>query len=333
MRLKLLEDEREIGRAQRKLEQTIRREFPSSERRVIGYPGGHVDNAEIWTLGPYWYYKGVGGRGSPRYWNWFGELKDRGALHIAFEANVPTSGNIRRVNGFLARDETTNTSYLMHSGGIGGGTKGIGKTSFLAWLGHKPVEVLDSTGKSRWGVIIMPVEGKSATASAIRYLKKVSDYKRVVKAGKLGTREFRRNLQLLRDYQEEARGRRTGFRRSRIDYVSRHGEVVDALHAWRNKQGLRPRARIVNSVFLDLGVTVEEILIEAYEVKTSTSRDHLYSAIGQALVHGRGKKCRRWLVLPDDSSIPQDILQAIDDLGVSIVSYSISGKGVVIHDT
>ena len=54
----------------------------------------------------------------------------------------------------------------MHFGRVGGGTKGFGKTSFLAWSDHRPINVVDASGGIREGLLVMPIQGFAATRPA-----------------------------------------------------------------------------------------------------------------------------------------------------------------------
>ena len=86
-------------------------------------------------------------------------------------------------------------------------------------------------------------------------------------------------LQLTRefdDFYSEPRGKRTGTRSSVIDYVSRHGDVVDALHAWLTDRGTPSGTRLVKSPLIDLGLARRKELLAVYEVKTGTTRSDLY---------------------------------------------------------
>lgn len=322
--LVLLESAREIAAAQRKLEQTMRREFPSRTTRTIGYPSDNTGPVEILTNGSHWYYtRGEKGPrvGHPRRFNWFGLLtKGQTQVDITVEVNVPYEGRSGSVAGYFARETSSGNVYLMHSGRVGGGTKGISKDHFLAFSDLSPTTVVDALGRLRQGLFVMPVEGASATASAIRYVDTISHFKAAVREGALRNQAFESKLKAVRDYYAEARGRRRGQRSGRIDYVTRHGEIIDTLRNWRIASGLPRDARIVKNVFIDLGVATDGDLFELYEVKPTCARTDLYVAIGQLCVHAP-KRCKRFLVLPQSDSIADDIREAIEALGIKLIFF------------
>jgi hypothetical protein len=320
----LLESKAEIAKAQRKLEATIRRDLSSKAIKNIGYPGGTTFDAKVNTDLHHWFWsKDLDGAGkaNPRRLNWFGLFREDADLQISVEINTPYEGRNDQIAGSFARDSDTGAIYLLHSGRVGGAKKGVGKSTFLAWSNAHLTEVGDSSGGIRGGILVMPIEGKAATRSAIRYIDTVARFKQAVRAGETNTPEFQQKEKLYRDFYSEPRGRRKGKRSSEIDYVSRHGDVLDALEAWRSSLPLEKGARQVKNVLFDLGVAMGQELVEVYEIKTSTARAHVYTAIGQLMVHGTAQKCRRVTVLPHREPIAPDLTNALKRLGIDLLRF------------
>jgi len=186
----LLESKKEIADAQRKLEATIKSEMGTVETKTIGYPGGKTFGAEVDTDGKHWFWS-VDCDGPeeihPRRLNWFGLYEGGEYVEISVEINVPYEGRTGRIAGFFARDNASNAIYLMHSGRVGGGTKGVGMKEFLSFSDQQLTDVLDSSGGIRQGVIVMPVEGRGAMRSAIRYVDTIAVFKQAVRAGETDT--------------------------------------------------------------------------------------------------------------------------------------------------
>lgn len=331
----LLESKTTITAAQRKLEATLRREFPGREVRDISHPGGTNKSAHIYRSGGYWFWsdeRAAADRPNPRRLNWFGryEPDDRYDLRITVEANTPFEGRNDQVSGFFARDSESGTTYLMHSGRVGGGAKGVGRETFLAWRNEPLQRIVDETGEARFGVVVMPVEGRGATRSATRYIDVVARFKEAVKTGQIGTQRVRKQQHELKNFFSESYGRRKGRRSSVVDYVSRHGEIVDALHRWRVAQGLPAGAKVVKSLLVDMGVEVNGRLKEVYEVKTRSGRDDAYAAIGQVLVHANNTSCERIIVVPNDEELAEDIATALSRLGIEVLKCRLSANAAVI---
>ena len=219
----------------------------------------------------------------------------------------------------------------MHSGRVGGGTKGVGKVAFLAWSNQRPLEAIDAEGGKREGIIVMPVEGIGASQSAARYIAQIARFKIAVRAGELESPEFQKKQKDFEDFYAEAHGRRRGKRSSKIDYLSRHGEVVDALYEWRRQKGLAPGQRLVKNVLIDLGCATGAALAEVFEVKTSATRSDLYTGIGQLLVHGTQGECLRTLVLPLDEPVPPDVHSALTRLNIALLRFELSATAALIR--
>lgn len=329
----LIESKEEIAKAQRKLEAVIRRDFKTKAVKNIGYPGGTTYDARVVTDGSYWYGSSDYDNEdipNPRRLNWFGLFREDADLQISVEINTAYEGRNDQVAGFFARDNDTGAIYLLHSGRVGGGAKGVGKAAFLAWRGKPPEQVVDSSGGIKEGVLVMPIEGVAASRSAIQYIKTIDSFKQDVRAGVLASPEFERKKKELGDFFLEARGRRKGKRSGEIDYLSRHGEVVDALYAWRHSNTLPKNGRLVKNVLIDMGVAVDRELVEVFEVKTSTTRSDVYAAIGQLMVHGTSDECRRVMVLPQKEHVAPDLKRALQRLNIELLKFKLNAKEATI---
>lgn len=330
----LIEKKSEIAQAQKTLKATVQREFPQVLRKNIGHPGGTVRNARVNGNGLLFYWTAVDPSAKhPKHLNWFGFYNERPGVQSTVEINPPIEGRDNAVNGFFARDADTGVTYLFHTGRVGGGGKGVGKDSFLAYSGYKPKPVLDANNKLRFGVLVMPIEGSDATRSAITYVDKVAEFKAVAKAGEISTpdtREKEAQIAAYRDeFKAEFKGRRTGFHAAHeIDYVSLHATVVDELEAWRSTQGVDDGSVVMNTQLVDLGVKRLEVLTEVYEVKSSTSRQDVYTGIGQLMVHAVDPECRRILVLPGDEKLKNDLKQALLRHDVDLLRYQVVKKQI-----
>jgi hypothetical protein len=218
-----LETRVEIKRAQAKLENTLRREFSKRSTKDIGYPGGRVRHAEIFTNSRYWFRSAdhVGRRvAHPRRLNWFGRYSESPGTGIIVEINTPYEGRDAQAAGFFGRDSETNITYLLHSGRVGGGTKGVGKNSFRAWRSEPLIEVFDAKGGNRNGLIVMPIEGAAANRSAIRYIDGVERFKRAVKVGEIDTPKFRRKQKQYDDFYSAYASPPTRFWAARLSVLS-----------------------------------------------------------------------------------------------------------------
>lgn len=119
---------RDLGSAQRRLQERVRGE---GEPRWInvGYQGGsfpvmasYVQRLDLWYAPR---------REHNRWWNGFGLGEPVGTSPMSIVAEVnPTFDGSRRAAGAFLRDGKGQV-WLAHSGRIGGGKKGVGRTAFL----------------------------------------------------------------------------------------------------------------------------------------------------------------------------------------------------------
>lgn len=325
--IKLLETRREISKAQSTLEKSLLRHFTTPKRKNIGYPGGTSYDKKIGTDGRYWYLRGTTDKPNqknPRHLNWFGLYREELNLQITVEINILRAGTTQAIAGFFGCDIKTGQVYLCHSGGIGGGTAGVSKAAFLAWSSQNLVEVIESSGRTRMGTIVAPIDGPNVARSVLRYVQSIAEFKEAVRAGEISTREFQDQVKKYRDFYEESRGRRKGLRRAEIDYISRHGDIVKALYDWLLRGELPKSHRVVKNALIDLGVKKNNQIIEIYEVKTSASRQNIYTAIGQLTVHASSHDCERTIVLPKDSHIAKDLANALKRNQIGIVYFELT---------
>ena len=335
--LSLVVSRSQIAEAQDMLETTMRREFPDRERRTIIFPSSYVDDAQVWTDSRHWYRRSFldDSEGTtPRNLNWFGKLGS-GYLRISLEANVVPEGTNSRVQGFFARNNASGALYLMHSGRVGGGARGVGGRAFRAWYGEPRIEVFNAHGKNRFGYSVMQVDALAPTRSLVRFLDRVDAFRQAVRFGRVQIHDpaFQQEMQAHDDFYREPRGRRTWHGPGQVDYLSRHGEVVDALQEWRETRGIPSQGRIVKTVFVDMGVkNASGAMVELYEVKTSASRSDVYSAIGQLMVHGL-PGCTRTVVLPAAESIRPDLLEAFERHQIQLLRFNLDEeKAAIVGD-
>jgi len=249
--------------------------------------------------------------------------------HCARDGSVPMSRSgstsVSAQAGFFARHNKSGRVYLFHSGRVGGGTKGVGKTSFLAWSNHDLVSISDKNGDCRQGVIVMPIDANGSVQSVIRYIDSIISFKEAVRAGDLENPEFKKRVKQYNDFYSEPSGHRAGKRKNKIDYISRHGDVVDALYEWRNNKGLSIKCRIVKNVQIDMAVEEgDDVLAEVYEVKTNAGRTDVYTALGQLMIHSSQNNCKKIIVLPTPVNLPADINNALERLNIEVIEYDLS---------
>ena len=66
-------------------------------------------------------------------------------------------------------------------------------------------------------------------------------------------------------------------------------------------------------------------MVELYEVKTSTGRSDVYSAIGQLMVHGP-PHCARVIVLPKRERLAEDLRRALERHHIGLLRFTLNSE-------
>lgn len=316
--------------AQRELEHRLKRDLMPQGKRNIGFPGGNVD-LQIYSAGEGKLWVAFGGLNSDvrRYWNAFGVYQpDRPAQSISVEINIPIDANGGRVAGFFAEDSETGDIFLMHSGRVGGGRPGIGKSAFLVWSRAKLIDVADGKGGVRPGIAVAELRDPDLVGRIWAFVQSVHSFKDRAATGALETPEFKQREEEFNRYSKEFSGKKRGSRGGAFEYVTYHGDIVQKLYEERTAR-LSRGEKVFNSNLIDLFVKKDGALSEVYEVKTGAGRQMLYTAIGQLVTHATSDRSEvaKFVVIPADESIPKDLEQAIAALGINVRRFRLQGAG------
>ncbi len=243
----------ETGRkkaAQRVLERNLKSALKQQGAHTIGFPGGNVD-LPIYSAGKSKLWVAFGGptedAAVQRYWTPFGVYQpDRPAQSITVEINIPTDSNDAQVAGFFAEDSETGDIFLMHSGRVGGGRPGIGKSAFLVWSKAKLVEVSKENGELRSGIAVGKLDDPDLAGRIWTFVRSVHSFKDQVATGALETPEFKQRVEEFDQYSKEFSGKKRGSRGGGFEYLTYHGDIVQKLYDERTAR-LSPGEKVFNS--------------------------------------------------------------------------------------
>ncbi len=129
-------------------------------------------NEEFW-----WGYK----KKSSRHWNIFGLTEPSGESkthNIVCEINIPLSRGTWRIAGAFAKDESGEI-YIVHTGKIGGGRKGIGQKHFIENFPDPESYVsVMRNGKSKDVAMVSALNDKNLIKNLADFVRKVDKIKR-----------------------------------------------------------------------------------------------------------------------------------------------------------
>ncbi|HEX8600448.1 MAG TPA: hypothetical protein VF952_18265 [Chloroflexia bacterium] len=292
--------------------------------RVVGWHGGNTPvtmywlrDIGIWTvLNP----KIAG----DRYWFCFGTGDPtiyEGMQSIVCEINSPHKGIDRRCAGLFAKDGD-DTIYLAHSGKVGGGRKGIGKSTFVDFCSHGNWKVIKwPDGKETSALLIGPIDEPLFRQQVAWFVAEVAEFKRRVASG---------NKPVSLPFPEpsftpEFSGWRTSYVLNKtIASQCNHGLVVSALREALTSQGYK----VSNDRARDLFVNGPDgNMYVLFEAKTDLSSSSIYEGIGQLMFHGARQSAtlRRVLVLP---GIPNSAtMEVLSRLNIEVLQYELGSNG------
>ena len=330
--LSLLEETNGKKVAQAVLEGNLKSVLKSRGTHNVGFPGGNVDvdlysegYGELWVA-----FGGVSKDAAiPRYWNAYGVYEPHQSTQsITVEINIALTSNSAQVAGFFAKDNETGDIFLMHSGKIGGGRSGIGKSAFLVWSKAKLVEVSAGDRQFRSGIAVGKISDPDLAGRIWTFVQGVFRFKEQAASGALSTDAFKQQVEEFERYSKEFSGKKRGSHGGRFEYLTYHGDIVQKLYDEKTLR-LAKGEKVFNSNLIDLFVKRNGVLSEVYEVKTGVGRQMLYTAIGQLLTHATNGRddVAKVLVLPSEEEIPADIGRAISHLGISIRRFRLKGVG------
>ena len=331
--LTLIDDTPRKKKAQRQLVSELKGALRHEGTRNIGFPGGNFDYP-VYSAGAGKLWVAFGGLLTdakvPRFWNAFGIFApEHPRQTIAVEINIPVGSNSRRVSGFFAEDPATGDVLLMHDGGVGGGRPGIGKSAFLVSSKATLTPVAEGNGVVRGAIAVARLGAPDFVDRIWNFVEAADDFKAKAERGVLSTPEFRRRVEEFERYNREFSGTKRGSRGGDFEYVTYHGDIVQKLFDDRSDRAAHDEI-VCNSSLIDLFVKKGGVLSEVYEVKTGAGRQLLYTAIGQLMTHGLDmgdRSVRRFLVVPDDEEIPDDIDLATATLGIKVRRFKLRNIG------
>jgi hypothetical protein len=330
----MITETKEKHAAQRLLERNLKQVLKGPETCSIGIRIGNTEQ-KMYSAGEgrLWVVFGGVNKDSTlhRYWNAFGIYQPGASSQsIAVEINITTEDNSRQVAGFFARDVESDKIFLMHTGKVGGGRKGIGKSAFLRYSKAKLVEVCEDGGAIRDGIIVGELGHPNFARQVEAFVSRAQRFKDAAVRGDFETPEFERKIEEYDRYTQEFSGRKQGYRGGPFEYITCHGDIVQALYDERSAQRAKGE-EVFNSQLMDLFVKKNGVVSEVYEVKTGCGRQLLYTAIGQLVTHAAidGHKVSKHLVVPADEMISEDLEKAFDTLGIQVRYFTLDEDGQV----
>lgn len=300
---------------------TMQRHFATGaaiERRNLGYQAGAVSH-KLFVREDLGIWKAKHQEGQNHFWCPFGILpfSAKGSQNMTVELNPQIGPESKATATLLATDQQGNC-FICHTGGIGGGRPGIGKTKFLEWLGQPTTEISRPGKKSVETLVLAEIDSPRLGALLARYVKSVAEFK----AGNKPAIPFARSPQSNKSSYEFSGTKNIPAKDSYVAQCD-HGLIHRALHdliARSGKKVWRDQQR-------DLMVGPKKSPEVEFEIKPSTNTQSIYTAIGQLKLHGAYLRPERSvLVVPSDLS--KSATAKICSLGLEVLTYSMDDSKI-----
>lgn len=299
-------------------------------RRALGHQGKTTQKYKLyWHPDPGLWAVLCDGEGGDNSWNCFGTKKPpegTGNIAISCEINIPHEDMNRNIAGVLARD-AAGTEYIAHTGKIGGGRPGIGKTNFVRALGKTAVMsdiFWPDVPKPMRCIVISALDDPDLINNVHRFVRSVEVFKDPEAPDEDGQ---------VDGFTPEFSGERSPYTlTTEIRACCDHGGIVNALKDLLSDELAGSSMSVSNNIYTDLLLTAGRRQLAHFEVKTTSSPADIYSAIGQLMYHTADLRTTpaRIAVLPE--GLPADALTRLKRLGLHVCTYRWERRKPVFPD-
>lgn len=335
MSLRVIEDAKQIEAAQQKFAKKLIEKSDKHGKIIVGYPGGNEEGMAYWfSKHRFWYVsKKASDANIPRYWNAFGirtnenepEWETKHSHTIICEINPPLSGNTWMVAGVFAKDENGKV-YLAHTGKIGGGGEGIGKSAFEEnFSGFEQWEYVEGSAGKKRVVILSELDDEHLVSNISYFVREVRRIKDLAKGEKL----HKKPQYLFKDFKPEFEGKRQPYTPSQtIQARVTHGRVVNQLAELAQKHGFDNYYNRRVDLYIESGNSKTALI----EIKTDTDTESIYKAIGQLLYNAKLSNTQNsMLVAAFPVPIDQELEKILNKLQIQCIWYSEKDAKIVFE--
>ncbi len=307
----VITDKQEIIKLHKKFHEKLDIFMTSYVDCMVGYPSGSFKDRvkysrelNIWLSH---------GEHENKFWNGFGvgePIEGRNNSLIG-EINFPKEGNYRRIAGAFGIEDNGNI-LVLHRGKIGGGKPGIGKNYFTDNFRGDFVKAIDGNKETNFCLV--------GELNSNHFPRQVSIFiNEIFRVKKLEEGEKSLDFGYLNDfnYTKEHFGNSVTELNEPLVIDRTHGIVVNAL---ANELILK-KFKIGNDRNPDLFIYNNSQITFLFEVKTSSSTQFLYSAVGQLLIYSIPIKNQVRLVAVLPEKLSRSVTNRLATLGIEVLYF------------
>ena len=174
--------EDEISNLQQRLADRLQEAGNLKALIKCGFNGGHTDIPAYWFSEEkfWWGYEKLCGETESRHCNAFGleePLRDDKIYDIVCQINISFSNPTWRVPGAFAEDQSGQV-YIIHTGKIGGGRRGVGRDSFMKlFAGSRQLARVERNCKRKEVLVVSALDDDLLVPNLGRFVRDVRHLK------------------------------------------------------------------------------------------------------------------------------------------------------------
>lgn len=332
MELVLIQDASQIEDCSKEFHSLIDKKCEKPKRTLTYSTKGSTGKIEVITFKhretTFWFSNNRD-RKSPKQYNLFGVNPDfERDNSILLQINYQKEFKDFKDAAVWAKDKNNN-KYLLHSGKMGGGVRGMTIETIDSLFGGEKLSV-SHQGTIKDYFVVCKLDSPKAFLQLSYFLLEILKIKTFIKqhqskvesgSNSKGKSNNKINFQVPRNYSPEFWGKRkTYYRKGKIESTSDHGAIVDALK-FKLESDFGYQNKCVNNKFIDLGITKNGKPLAIFEIKTSVNTQAIYTAIGQLMLHSSKSRVNplKFAVFPSD--LDDDIVKDLNKLNIKTIRY------------
>lgn len=309
--LTVITDKKKVSVLHRRFKKQLHDELTELVDCWVGYPSGSfADRVRYSPKFDIW----ISEREYPnRFWNGFGVGHPIPGKNNSLngEINFPYEGINKHIAGVFASDEDGNI-FVLHRGRIGGGKPGIGKRYFTDNFRGVFINAIEEDHETVF-CLIGELDSHIFSEQVANFIREIYRIKRLQKG------EAASDFSTLSDYSytDEHSGQSVTENNEPRVINRTHGIIVNALARELENMGYK----VANDRNRDLFIHHQGRISALFEIKTSSSTQCLYSAIGQLLLYSIpiGSDIPLFAVLPQ--KLKKSVENRFAALGISIIYF------------
>lgn len=309
----IITDKSVINRLLIRFHRQLDQYLTESVRCYVGYPSGSFEDVVRYSPELNIWKSHNDSNQEDKFWNGFGIGRPvEGKNHsLVGEINFPHEGIKRAIAGAFGIDENGKI-LVLHRGKIGGGKRGVGKSIFVENFRGDFIYAIDDDRETRF-CLVGELGSEYFPHQVASFIHEIRRVKNLLVTGT--PPNFENLLNFI--YTAEHSGVSVSERNEPVVINRTHGIIANSLATELTRRG----HQISNDRNRDLFTYTGNRITNLFEIKTSSSTQSLYSAIGQLLLYSIPIRNPVQLiaVLPDPLAV--SVENRFTELGIRILYY------------